>query len=237
MKFFKFKDKYYGLNDLSEEDCKFLYDNAEESTYGLEGERILDKSVRDSREIVSSIRSVFDIGYFSCHYKALTKGYHDGAIYDNSFLKLIIYPPGGHFGKHSDGNYEKRERYGTAVVTLPTKYSGGELEIYGDNLSATYQVGEKKIKYYAFKKEIEHEVKPVKSGYRVVMVYELLEKKLDTYNLARQIYRDRTYASTENSSFRIVSGMGGSNDSYRRSRERIRNRNRESNSNGERLRD
>jgi len=91
--------------------------------------------------------------------------------------RLLVYEKGGFFLPHRDG--EKMDRMvATLVITLPCKHSGGELivrhegkEVILDTERAATKRG---INFTAFYADCEHEVKPVSSGHRVSLVYNLV---------------------------------------------------------------
>lgn len=95
-----------------------------------------------------------------------------------SLYKLLIYEPGDFFLPHQDSEKEKG-MFGTLVVGLPSAHTGGELIIRFDGREETVDfsapAGSYKIPYAAFYADCEHEVLPVKSGYRIGLVYNLVQ--------------------------------------------------------------
>ncbi len=95
--------------------------------------------------------------------------------------RLLVYEKGGFFLPHRDG--EKMDRMvATLVVTLPCKHSGGKLivrhegkEVMLDTERAATKRG---INFTAFYADCKHEVKPVRSGHRVSLVYNLVSKPM-----------------------------------------------------------
>ena len=90
--------------------------------------------------------------------------------------KLLIYEEGGFFLAHRDG--EKLDgMVATLVIALPSSHSGGELIIthegkrYEVTLSGAASGHE--LSYVAFYADCEHEVRPVRDGYRLCLVYNL----------------------------------------------------------------
>ncbi|VDC04387.1 unnamed protein product [Peniophora sp. CBMAI 1063] len=93
--------------------------------------------------------------------------------------KLNVYGKGGFFKAHKDtprGN----GMFGSLVLIYPTKHSGGDLvfrhqghEWTFDSASAALSNGNTAFGYAAFYSDIEHEVLPVTSGYRVTITYNL----------------------------------------------------------------
>ncbi len=94
---------------------------------------------------------------------------------------LLVYEPGGFFLPHKDG--EKLDRMvATLVVVLPSSYEGGELIVRHDGQERTidFQADENsafQVHFAAFYADCEHEVRPLKQGYRLALVYNLTVAK------------------------------------------------------------
>ena len=70
---------------------------------------------------------------------------------------------------------------GTLVVSLPSAYTGGELVVEHGGESVTYRTSKQDLSFVAFYADCRHEVKPVTSGYRVTLTFNLLaDGKADT---------------------------------------------------------
>jgi hypothetical protein len=84
---------------------------------------------------------------------------------------LLVYEPGSFFLPHRDG--EKLDRMvATLVVALPSPHQGGELIVRHEGQERTIDFGGPKgdtfhIHYAAFYADCEHEVRPLKKGYRL----------------------------------------------------------------------
>ena len=92
--------------------------------------------------------------------------------------KLLLYGKGSFFREHRDTEKDDG-MFGTLVIVLPSPHDGGELVIrHGDrevplDLRAN-DPGE--ACFAAFYADCRHEVKPVVSGYRLTLVYNLLRQ-------------------------------------------------------------
>src|SRR5262249_28033657 len=93
--------------------------------------------------------------------------------------KLLIYETGSFFLPHRDSEKEKG-MFGTLVVELPAQHRGGELVVsFGgktETVSFANDFDQYQLGYAAFYADCEHEIKPVTSGYRVSLVYNLIQK-------------------------------------------------------------
>ena len=90
--------------------------------------------------------------------------------------KLLLYEKGGFFLPHRDG--EKLDRMvATLVIGLPSVYEGGELIVTHEGshheIAYTGAASGHELSYAAFYADCEHEVRPVRSGYRLCLVYNL----------------------------------------------------------------
>ena len=90
---------------------------------------------------------------------------------------LLVYEPGSFFLPHRDG--EKLDRMvATLVVALPSTFEGGELVVRheGHERTIDFQAPDDNpfhIHFAAFYADCEHEVRPLRKGYRLCLVYNL----------------------------------------------------------------
>jgi predicted 2-oxoglutarate/Fe(II)-dependent dioxygenase YbiX len=109
--------------------------------------------------------------------------------------KLLVYEEGSFFLPHRDG--EKLDRMvATLVIGLPAVHEGGELivshdgrshKVVFDGAAAGYE-----LSYAAFYADCQHEVKPVRRGYRLCLTYNLTLAK----SRGKQGVLAPSYAST-----------------------------------------
>ena len=88
--------------------------------------------------------------------------------------KLLVYEQGSFFLPHRDG--EKLDRMvATLVVVLPSVHEGGVLIISHDGhqreITFTGAASGYELSYAAFYADCQHEVRPLKSGYRLCLIY------------------------------------------------------------------
>lgn len=87
--------------------------------------------------------------------------------------KLLLYDPGSHFKPHRDTE-KAPGMFATLVIVLPSQWTGGELLVRhaGTEVAFAPTVDTAfTFRYIAFFADCEHEVKPVTSGYRLALVY------------------------------------------------------------------
>lgn len=89
--------------------------------------------------------------------------------------KLLLYEPGSFFLPHRDG--EKLDRMvATLVIALPSAHEGGELIVRHEGREETVDFGPEsrfQTQFAAFYADCEHEVRPVTSGFRLALAYNL----------------------------------------------------------------
>jgi hypothetical protein len=96
---------------------------------------------------------------------------------ESHLYDLLLYEPGSFFLPHRDG--EKLGRMvATLVLVLPGSYQGGELVVRHDGEERVFHFGageggQFRIHYAAFYADCEHEVRPLREGYRLCLVYNL----------------------------------------------------------------
>lgn len=94
---------------------------------------------------------------------------------DAVFDKLLVYGPGQFFAPHKDSE-RSDDMIGTLTVELPSVYTGGAIVVAhgGQRKEFRRSPGSgKELMLLAFYADCTHEARPVKSGWRVVLTYEL----------------------------------------------------------------
>ena len=90
--------------------------------------------------------------------------------------KLLLYEEGGFFLPHRDG--EKLDRMvATLVIGLPSVHAGGELIVSHDGteheIAFTGAASGHELSFAAFYADCQHEIRPVRSGYRLCLAYNM----------------------------------------------------------------
>src|ERR1035437_1206446 len=86
---------------------------------------------------------------------------------------LLVYGKGQFFLPHQDSEKDDT-MIGTLVVSLPSSHTGGELLIEHNGKTVAYQASATEVSVAAFYADCRHEVKPVRTGYRVTLTCNLL---------------------------------------------------------------
>jgi len=159
--------------------AKSLIVEAEPARYGHKEETLLDRSVRDTWEIPKS-RIQTNQAWDAQLHKALQRIQKDLNLPEDGTLRaelhnLLIYMPGQFFKAHQDS--EKADgMLATLVILLPSEFTGGELVVdqHGDRRMIEFSGDtSKNLSFVAFYADCYHEVKEVKSGYRLALTYNL----------------------------------------------------------------
>jgi hypothetical protein len=96
---------------------------------------------------------------------------------EGHLYELLLYEPGSFFLPHRDG--EKLHRMvATLVIVLPSSYEGGELVVRHEGQERTIDFGGLDSSLFhnhfaAFYADCEHEIRPLRKGYRLCLVYNL----------------------------------------------------------------
>ncbi len=161
--------------------AKKLIKVAKPATFGWREQTRLDTDVRDVWKIPKS-RVKIDKRRWNKTLKPTLEQFKDElGLPQKSQLKaelhdMVIYAPGQFFLPHQDS--EKSDgMVATLVVVLPSSHSGGTLIIDHHGEKKRYQssrAAADKLSFFAFYADCYHEVKPVKEGYRIALIYNLL---------------------------------------------------------------
>jgi len=162
---------------------KALIEVAHKAPFGKGSETVLDDNVRSAWEIDEDELSFHNEDWELFLNRILASVQRDLGIEDRevaaSLYKMLIYEEGDFFLPHQDSEKEPG-MFGTLVVGLPSKHTGGEIHVrFGGEeevVDFSPAASDYKIPYVAFYADCEHEIKPVTSGYRVCLVYNLIQR-------------------------------------------------------------
>ena len=146
--------------------------------FGKGEQTLLDATVRDTWEIPKS-RVKIDKRQWNATLRPVLDrlradlGLPASCELTADFHSMLVYAPGQFFAPHQDS--EKADAMiGTLVVTLPSASKGGVLVVEHAGRTATYRSSKELLSFVAFYADCRHQVRPVTSGYRVVLTYNLL---------------------------------------------------------------
>jgi hypothetical protein len=111
--------------------------------------------------------------------------------------KLLLYEEGAFFKAHRDSE-KSPGMFGTLVICLPSEHSGGEVHLVHGGKTTILQAAKHSqydLSVLAWYSDVQHEVKPVTSGYRLVLTYNLLQDQRIPRQTASML--DESHAALE----------------------------------------
>ncbi|TCD66844.1 hypothetical protein EIP91_000798 [Steccherinum ochraceum] len=171
------------FSNPDEEDLKHLAEACDVATFGVDDKEVNDDSYRKAGKLNTSQFctnfNVYESGLLSVIRDSFLEGDSAGREIRPELYKLNVYGPGGFFKAHKD-TPRGTEMFGSLVLVLPTVHEGGALILRENEDEWTFDSARTinehitpTIGYVAFWSDVEHEVKPMVSGYRVTATYNL----------------------------------------------------------------
>ena len=153
---------------------------AERAPYGRGEQTVLDTSVRRVWQIDAARVRVGGKNWAPSLRRVLADvarglGCEDASIRAELY-KLLLYDPGGFFLAHRDSE-KAPGMFGTLLMQLPSLHTGGELRIRHGSREVCIDLSltdGSELGFAAFYADCEHEVRPVETGHRLCLVFNLL---------------------------------------------------------------
>ncbi len=163
---------------VSQEQARQLCLLGREARYGRGEQTVVDRLVRDTWEVPKSRVKIDKRRWNETLLPVLDRLRRDLGIASGRRLtaelhSMLVYAPGQFFVQHQDSEKDDA-MVASLVVSLPSTFSGGALEVQHAGATARYRGSKKSLSFVAFYSDCRHEVKPVKSGYRVALTYNLI---------------------------------------------------------------
>lgn len=168
---------------LTHDVARALISQARPAKFGWKDQTLQDSKVRNTWEIPGSRVKIDKRRWNKTLHPLLAQikaglGLDDDAELSASLHNMLIYEKGQFFQAHQDSEKEDG-MVATLVVALPCAHTGGSLVVDHAGLKKrvdTSRAASDKLTCVAFYADCHHEVKPLTSGYRVVLTYNLLLK-------------------------------------------------------------
>ncbi|KAF8954905.1 hypothetical protein BDZ97DRAFT_1970033 [Flammula alnicola] len=170
---------------LSERDARGIISRASLAPFGRGVQTVVDQSVRHTWEIEPR-----DIKFGNSEWKAWIEGVCLKAVCEGlgvemnakcgpkmELYKLLLYEKGSHFLPHQDTE-KANGMFGTAVIVLPSEYTGGQVVVSHSTTTKTIDFASNSLAstaLLAWYTDVRHEVKPITSGYRLALSYNLVQ--------------------------------------------------------------
>jgi len=158
--------------------AKRLISVARPALFGRGQETLSDRSVRDTWELTPAQVTLGGPRWDAHLEAALTHlrdelGLPPGSQLRAELHSLLVYGKGQFFLPHQDSE-KHDEMVATLVVSLPSVHTGGELVVDEGGAERTYRGSRDDLVLVAFYSDRRHEVRPVRSGYRVTLTFNLM---------------------------------------------------------------
>ncbi len=156
-------------------EAKQLMSVASPAQFGRGTETLSDTSVRDTWELTPDQVTVSLDEQFESALEEFRDNLglpHDARLHAEMH-SLLVYGKGQFFLPHQDS--EKHDyMVATLVVMLPSVHAGGQLVVHDGGTERTYGGSREDLVLVAFYADCRHEVKPVRSGYRIALTFNLM---------------------------------------------------------------
>jgi hypothetical protein len=158
--------------------AKRLIAVARPALFGRREETLSDSSVRDTWELTPA-QVTLGGPEWDAHLEAALAHFRDqlglpaGSRLRAELHSLLVYGKGQFFLPHQDSE-KHDEMVATLVVSLPSVHGGGELVIDDGGVERTHRGSRDDVVLVAFYSDRRHEVRPVRSGYRVTLTFNLM---------------------------------------------------------------
>jgi 2OG-Fe(II) oxygenase superfamily len=145
--------------------------------YGKGEQTLLDSTVRDTGEIPRSQVTIDQRRWNRTLLAVVDQlgqdlGLPEGAGLRPELHSMLVYGPGQFFVPHQDSE-KADDMVASLVVTLPSAFTGGSLVVEHHGKRATYRSTKTSLSFVAFYSDCRHEIRPVTSGHRIVLTYNL----------------------------------------------------------------
>ena len=152
---------------------------AERAPYGRGEQTLVDTQVRQTWQIApSQVRiggrhwpRTLDTVIANCREQLGVSASVTADLY-----KLLIYDKGSFFISHRDTE-KTPGMFATLIIVLPSEHTGGELLIRHRDQQVRLELqaaDPSEVSFAAFYADCVHEIRPIKSGYRLALVYNLV---------------------------------------------------------------
>ncbi|KAK0489113.1 hypothetical protein IW261DRAFT_395208 [Armillaria novae-zelandiae] len=167
---------------LSPRDAQLIIECASQAPYGHNEQTIVNTEVRDTWEIdqgsIKFENPMWDTFLKQTVVPTVCQSLGTPSVNVRCDLyKLLLYQEGSHFHKHQD-TAKVPGMFGTVVIILPSPYKGGEVHVSHSGSSQVFDFSEQSLvstSVLAWYTDVFHEVRPIKSGYRLALSYNLVQ--------------------------------------------------------------
>lgn len=168
---------------LSSRDAKALITECSQAPFGQGTKTIVDTTVRKTWQLDASKVSFEHPNWVDFIRKVLCEACEGLGVNSISqpvgeLYKLLLYEPGSHFKAHQDTE-KSPGMFGTMVIILPSKFTGGDIHLKHAESSKIFKCSSNSnfnISVLSWYTDVFHEVKTIDTGYRLALSFNLLHK-------------------------------------------------------------
>ncbi|KAJ8075198.1 hypothetical protein PM082_019526 [Marasmius tenuissimus] len=166
---------------LSKREAKAIIEKSIQAPFGKGERTIVDTEVRDTWEMDASKVQFQELKWQSFMDRVVqevcqTLGVNFQASKPRAELyKLLIYETGSHFLPHVDTE-KTNGMFASIIVVLPSHFTGGDAHVSHGTLKKVFNTSGpslSKTTVLSWYTDVTHEIKPIKSGYRLALSYNL----------------------------------------------------------------
>ena len=161
---------------VSAAQARRLRDLGRPAHFGRGQETLTDAAVRDTWQVPTDLVRVewMDGSGLAPELEAVREelGLPEQCRLTAELHSLLVYEKEQFFLPHQDSE-KHNAMVATLVVTLPSVHTGGELVVHHLGEATTYRGSKTQISLVAFYADCRHEVRPVLSGHRITLTYNL----------------------------------------------------------------
>jgi hypothetical protein len=165
---------------LSTRDALSIASVCKQSPFGKGDETVIDESVRKTWELNTNEFKCCNPAWQPFLDKLTQHAFKDLGLQVAAIArpyKLLLYEEGAFFKAHRDTE-KVPGMFGTLVICLPSEHTGGEVQLVhnGKRISiGTAPMSAYNVSALAWYSDVQHEIKAVTSGYRLVLTYNLVQ--------------------------------------------------------------
>ncbi|KZS90678.1 hypothetical protein SISNIDRAFT_430659, partial [Sistotremastrum niveocremeum HHB9708] len=165
---------------LAEDKARQLVRVCHRAPFGRREQTVVDQEVRDTWEInadqISFENPLWQTWFKSVVVDNVAKKLGVTSISGLELYKLLLYQEGSHFLPHQDTE-KSPGMVATIIVVLPSKFEGGQVHLSHQGRRKILDIAEHSASatsILAWYSDVRHGVKPITSGYRLALSYNLI---------------------------------------------------------------
>lgn len=165
---------------LSNREAKVIAALCKQSPFGRGDETVVDETVRKTWELDMSHIECRNTGWTTFERTLADQAVADMGVKASALAqpyKLLLYEEGAFFKAHRDTE-KVPGMFGTMVICLPSEHTGGEVYLTHGGKQQTLLTAATSaydLSTLAWYSDVQHEIKPILSGYRLVLTYNLVQ--------------------------------------------------------------